>query len=278
MMTSDGHDEPLPAMMLARDDEGLLARAIEAGDARARVRVDVSRAAPGHGGHASNVIGEIPGTTREIVLVHAHLDTVYGSPGARDDAAGVAIVAEAMRILRTRGETPRRTIRAVLFSGEEDGYLGSRAYVVAHERELDDITTTLEIDSGAEAITAFDTTGRADAASALARWLAPSGVRVVSDGNPLHSDNAFFMLAGIVGLDAVQDTSAYFRTYHHRPSDTHDGIGPKTLAANGALVASVLVTIANRDARIGPRLGPSEIRALVAPYGADVSNLGAEIP
>ena len=127
-----GHDG-VPAVVMAREHYNEIVRSLDAGQT---VEVEVDVAARYHDGdtRAFNTIAEIPGTDKkgEIVMAGAHLDSWHASTGATDNAAGVAVVMEAVRILKALGVKPRRTIRVALWTGEEQGLLGSIAYVKEH--------------------------------------------------------------------------------------------------------------------------------------------------
>jgi Iap family predicted aminopeptidase len=142
----------LPTLNIAREDVGLLQRLGARGTAGKplKVRLDV-RNKIGGAFESTNVIGEIAGRdlATEIVVVGAHLDSNDLGPGALDNAAGVAAVMETARAIKALGTPPRRTIRFVLFTGEEEGMLGSTAYVKQHKDEMDRTIAALIMDVGA---------------------------------------------------------------------------------------------------------------------------------
>jgi hypothetical protein len=114
--------------------------------------------------------GELP---NEIVILGAHLDSWELGTGALDNGCNAALVIDSLRAIKAAGVRPRRTIRFILFSGEEEGLLGSLAYVRAHRNELDNIVAEVVLDEGSGAITSFSTGGRKDVDAALAPMLQP---------------------------------------------------------------------------------------------------------
>lgn len=153
---------PLPVISVAREDALLLCRLFSKGPVT--IALDVRNTFDTSTYRERNVIADLPGGAlkEEVVLVGAHFDSWDWAQGANDDGAGVAAVLEAARILKSIGVTPRRTIRFAFFSGEEEACLGSRAYVAAHENELDRLKTVLIMDEGPQAPIGFQLHGRAD--------------------------------------------------------------------------------------------------------------------
>ncbi len=138
---------PLPVISVAKEDAALLRRLL--GKGAVRLTLDVKNTFDTSPYRERNVIADLPGREPgEVVLVGAHYDSWDVAQGADDDGSGVAAVLEAARILKSLGVTPRRTIRFAFFSGEEEATLGSRAYVAAHEKELDSLRAVLVMDSG----------------------------------------------------------------------------------------------------------------------------------
>ena len=147
------------------------------------------------------MIADLPGATPdEVVLIGAHLDSWDPAEGAQDDGSGVAAVLEAARILKRLNVRPRRTIRFAFFSGEEEACLGSRAYVTAHEKELDRLRAVLVMDSGAQAPRGLELHGRADLEEPVKKLLAPLaafGASAVTLDATFDRDHAPFMVAGV---------------------------------------------------------------------------------
>ena len=140
---------PLPVISVAKEDALLLRRLLAKGPVS--LTLDVRNTFDTSAYRERNVIADLPGSSPdEVVLIGAHLDSWDPAQGAQDDGSGVAAVLDAARILKSLNVRPRRTIRFAFFSGEEEACLGSRAYVAAHEKELDRLRAVLVMDSGAQ--------------------------------------------------------------------------------------------------------------------------------
>jgi Zn-dependent M28 family amino/carboxypeptidase len=212
-----------------------------------------------------NVIAEIAGRDRtdEFIVVGAHLDSWDFATGAQDNATGVAMVLEAARAIAALGRAPRRTIRFALWGAEEQGLVGSAAYVRAHEAELDRLVAVLNADGGTGRIIGWTTPGRDEVMN---------GVRELSRAllADLHADTvdksmqyAFdsdagpFIRQGIPALDMNVDDAPY-EEIHHKATDTIDRVNERNLAAGAAMVAVTAYAIADAPERIaarGPRRG-----------------------
>jgi len=190
----------------------------------------------------------------EIVLLGAHLDAWDAGTGAHDDGAGCAMVLAAARQLLQQDLRPRRTVRVVLFTAEENGVHGGRAYLEAHRDELDRHVLALESDSGSYAPRGFtidaDDTVIADIAARcapLAR-LAPEHWIVRRGGS--GADIGFIVREGVVGAGHRVDGTHYFDV-HHSGADTFDKIDPADLARNVAAIAGLAYLVAEPTARPG---------------------------
>jgi carboxypeptidase Q len=218
-------------------------------------------------------IGEIPGTDKadEVVMLGGHLDSWTSATGATDNAIGCAIMMEAARILETIGAKPRRTIRVALWSGEEEGLLGSFAYVKQHfgsaEHPLPEFATLdayWNIDDGTGKVRGASIFGPPDAAIALAQFLKPFedwGVYGASASTARvegGSDNGAFAVAGLPGVGAQQDPIEYNSTTWHTNLDTYERIVPDDVMKNAVISAAVVYAIANRD-KMMPRFLPEEM-------------------
>ncbi len=195
----------------------------------------------------ANVIGELRGREleEEIIVVGGHFDSWDVGTGAHDDGAGCAIVLAATHLLKALDLRPRRTIRVVLYVGEEQGGIGGRAYREAHQAELDRHIAALESDSGAFAPDGF--TVRAEDAvikqlSIFARPLAAVGADNVREGWA-GVDIGPIVEAGVPGIGHRTKSDHYF-DYHHSPADTFDKIVPEDLASNVAATAALVWAIA----------------------------------
>ncbi|MEK6285196.1 MAG: M20/M25/M40 family metallo-hydrolase [Acidobacteriota bacterium] len=261
----------LPTLSLAREDVGLLQRLLASGQ-KPRIALDV-RNKLGPAFESTNVVGEIIGRERpnEIVLLGAHLDSNDLGPGALDNAAGSAAVLETARAIKSLGVAPRRTIRFVLFTGEEEGMLGSNAYVARHRDEMDSTVAALIMDVGAGRPVGWFSMGRTDLDEQireLMKPLAPFGVSTIEHGAFAATDNAAFMAEGVPNLILLQDESVYF-TVHHTVADTFDKADPRDFATCVATVAASTFGIADRVNRFGRRLTSEEVRKMAAESKVD---------
>lgn len=269
--TSDGTLDRLPQAIVAREDFGRLARVLSAG-VPVRVRLDM----PNHAGgpiEQQNVIAEIRGreTPDEYVVLGAHLDSWDLGTGALDDGCNAALVIEAARDILAAGLVPRRSIRFVLFSGEEQGMLGSRAYVHAHRAEMDRVAAAIVFDDGVGRTRGFFLGGRDDTDAALRSILEPIGAWDVTHNPPdaiWGSDHDDFLLEGVPTFVANQDDANYQENYH-AASDTLDKVDARELALNTAVAAVTAFGIADAPERIGPRLTRAQIEAMMKQTGLD---------
>ena len=245
MMSYDEDAPRIPTAALSVEDAGRLYRMCQRGLAP-RVHLYMEAQNLGETTDA-NVMGEIRGRERpeEIVLLGGHLDSWDVGTCAHDDGAGCAITLAAARLLKEMGLVPRRTLRVVLYTCEELGGYGGRAYQQAHQAELDQYVAALESDSGAFPPAGF--TVRADSLviERVAAYCAPlttlgaSDVRAGWSGvdiRPLTED-------GVPGIGHRVHGERYF-DYHHSPADTFDKIDPDDLARNVAAVAALIYAIA----------------------------------
>ena len=270
---ASGRLAALPTLSLAREDVGLLRRLLTQGQTP-RVRLDANNKV-GPAFEATNVVGELAGTdpARELVVVGAHLDSNDLGPGALDNAAGCAAVLEAARAFKALGLRPRRTIRFVLWTGEEEGMVGSVAYVERHREELDRTVAALVMDIGAGRPLGWFSMGRTDLDEELrelARPLARFGEFAVEHAAFAATDNAPFMAEGVPNLILLQDEASYFPV-HHTVADTPDKIDPRDYASAVATLAATAYQIADRPRRFGRRLTPEEVRRI-----ADETKVGEQ--
>lgn len=262
----------LPMLSIAQEDALFLRRLLPAQPVR--LALDAANTLDMSSSTEHNVIADWRGSTQpdEIVIVGAHLDSWDTATGADDDGSGVAAVFEIARLLALLAVRPRRTIRFAFFSGEEQGILGSHAYVTAHEAELDQVKAVLIMDQGAGTPRGFRLHGRADVAEGAARVLAPLqtlGAAGVSQEASFDQDHAFFLAAGIPVMTLWVQPGDY-ETRHHTTSDTLDRIDPRLLAIDTAVMAMAAYGVAD-GAPIGPRLSPTESRALLRRTGLESS-------
>jgi carboxypeptidase Q len=217
-----------------------------------------------------NVVAEIPGTDpslkEELVMLGGHLDSWHAATGATDNAAGCAVMMEALRILKATGFKPRRTIRIALWGGEEQGLHGSRNYVKNHFNDTAKASTKLvnqkvsayyNLDNGTGKIRGVYLQGNKDAGPIFSKWLEPFkdlGASTVTINNTGGTDHLAFDGAGIPGFQFIQDPIEYDTRTHHTNMDTYDHLVPEDLKQAATIIASFVYHTAQRDQKI-PRKG-----------------------
>ena len=219
-----------------------------------------------------NAVAELPGRDRpdEIVLLAAHLDTVAGSPGANDDAVNAALVLGVARAIRAAGPA-RRSLRFVLFTGEEQKLLGSRAYVKEHAEELGAHVLAVVYDLGSGRTQGFYMNGRKQdlralfmrALSSRETWRSLFGLYTLWEG----ADSFSFVEAGVPTLTAYQDLVPY-RAVHHSERDTVETVDFAASRANAALAAALVNGVADDPEPALRRMSPEETAALLARHGS----------
>lgn len=267
----DGRIDRIPQALVAREDALRIARVLAGGK-----RFQASLSMPNKVGRpieVENVIGEIRGTDKpdEIVIIGAHLDSWELGAGALDNGANSALVIEVARAIRAAGIKPRRTLRFILWNGEEQGLLGSWDYARRHRDELDRVVTYINFDGGIGHVTGYSLGGRTDIEAGVREALRP----VESWGMNAHTldaasgtDHVDFLLEGVPTLSANQVEGNYIVNYH-ASSDTLDKIDIRELKLHTAYAAVTMVGIANRDARLGKRQSRTEIETLMQQTGFD---------
>jgi carboxypeptidase Q len=209
--------------------------------------------------HLFNVIGEIPGSDKadEVVMLGAHLDSWHVATGATDNAAGCAMVLEAMRILVRSGVPLRRTVRVALWSGEEQGLLGSKAYVANYLRRrqatpqrAETITAYFNLDNGTGRLRGLYVGGTAsDLTATFKQWMTPfdhMDMRHLSRARGGHTDHVSFQSAGIPAWQFIQDPIAYSLT-HHTSLDSYEQLQMTDLRDSATILASFVMFAANRE-------------------------------
>jgi len=232
--------------------------------------------------YSYNTVADIPGTDKkigdEVVMMGAHLDSWHGGTGATDNAAGAAIIMEAARILKALDLKPRRTIRVALWSGEEQGLYGSRAYVKEHlasrpestdpkeadlpsfmRRETGPLTfkpdykkvsAYFNIDNGTGKLRGIYCQENAAVCPIFQQWLEPFkdlGVTTVSMRNTGSTDHVPFDAVGVPGFQFIQDPVEYFTRTHHTNMDVYERIQRDDVMQAAVVLASVVWQAANRD-------------------------------
>lgn len=204
---------------------------------------------------AYNVVGEIPGRERpeEVVIVGGHLDSWDLGTGATDNATGSSAALEVLRAFQATGLKPRRTVRVVLWSGEEQGLLGSRAYVEAHRAELDAIQAVLVDDMGTGMVKGFTLQGREACRGLMAQAIAPLndlGVKELSLRVMGSTDHAPFDRAGVPAFAAIQEPVDYFLGTHHSQMDYPDHLVPDQLVQGAQAMAVTAWELAEMPVRL----------------------------
>jgi len=244
---------PIPVLDMAAEHRQQLARLLEKGK-KVRVRLNVENQFSAGPAQSSNVIGDIPGGehAEQIVLLAAHLDSWDLGTGAVDDGFGVASVLGAVEAILRSGKAPPRTIRVALFTGEEQGLLGSRAYVRAHQSQISDYLCSLAIDWGRGPVVGISVGGHEELIAPLERLM-----RVAHGSEPIKitpeymhfTDSYSFTLAGVPGIAFAQE-GRDSSMIGHSAADTIDKIDRDVLVKTAALAAQTAFWIANH-----PRLG-----------------------
>ena len=214
-----------------------------------------------------NVVAEIRGRERpeEWVIVGAHLDSWDYGTGAQDNGTGVAMVMEAARAIAASGRPPRRSIRFALWGGEEQGILGSAAYVRGHAAELKNCVAVLNTDNGAGHPFGWKVEGREDVLAAMKPISAALLQNLGGQLSPkltFNTDHGHFMLAGIPALDLWVDQEPYGKV-HHKPSDTLDKVKEHDLASGAAVVAVTAYAVAERPAPLAPHIDRKAVSELL---------------
>jgi carboxypeptidase Q len=210
-----------------------------------------------------DVVGEIPGTDpklkEQLVMLGGHLDSWHSSTGATDNAAGSAVMLEAVRILKALNLRPRRTIRIVLWSGEEEGLFGSRGYVKNHfgdpvtmqlKPEQAKVSAYYNLDNGSGKIRGVYLQGNESVRPIFAAWLAPFanlGATTLTARNTGSTDHVSLDAVGIPGFQFIQDPLEYGTRTHHSNMDSYDHLQPGDLQQAAAIVATFVYQTAVRD-------------------------------
>lgn len=234
-----------------------------------KVEVEVRNRIGEQAFQAANLVGEIPGSDKadEVVMLGAHFDTWHASPNATDNTSGVAVMMEAMRILKAVGAKPRRTIRIALWSGEEQGLFGSRAYVREHfgnpnnpavgvKPAYEKFSVYFNQDYGPGQYRGIYLQGNEHARAQLAAWMEPFrdlGMTVVSNQSVGSTDHVPFDEAGLPGIQFLQDRVP--GGGGHTNMDFFDSVPAQDLMKNATIVASYVWHAAMDDRRVARKGG-----------------------
>jgi carboxypeptidase Q len=260
----DAKEPPvLPQIVLAIEHYGRLARTL-AKKIPVTIEMDVRNRFYDKDLSSFNVVAEIPGTDKrdEVVMLGAHLDSWHSGTGATDNAAGSAAVMEAARILKASGVKLRRTVRVGLWTGEEQGLLGSRAYVKAHfmDRQANKIrpehgkfSSYFNLDNGTGAIRGIYAQSNDAVVPLFEQWCAPLrnlGVTTVSPRNTGGTDHLAFDAVGLPGFQFIQDPMDYDSRTHHTNVDTFERLQPADMMKNAVVMAIFAYDAANRPEKL----------------------------
>lgn len=263
----------LPTISVAIEHYGRIVRTLEK---QMPVTIDLDIKNTFHDDPMSfNVVAEIPGADKaaEIVMLGAHFDSWQGGTGATDNAAGSAVMMEAMRILKLSGLRLRRTVRLGLWGGEEQGLIGSREYVKAHFADRADMVLKPEharlsgyfnVDNGTGAIRGVYLQGNEAVAPIFEAWMKPFnnlGMATLTIRDTGGTDHQAFDAVGLPGFQFIQDPLEYGSRTHHSNMDVYERIQEEDMRKNAVIVASFVYNAANREEKL-PR------KPLPRPQGA----------
>lgn len=258
--TYDG-SKTVPTVVLRSDDFGRIARILQDGT-QVTLEFNIQNQWYPEGKTSYNAIAEIPGTDKadEVVMLGGHLDSWHSATGATDNAIGSAVMMEAARILKAIGVKPRRTIRVGLWGGEEEGLLGSQAYVAQHfgtfenpKPEFSKLVAYLNVDSGTGRIRGASVFGPKEDADILRTALEPlsdlgfAGAISNTSRRLGGTDSTSFAKAGLPGIGLGQDPIEYFGDTWHTNIDTYERIVEPDVKTSAIIVANALYELAMRD-------------------------------
>ena len=271
----------VPTVVMRNEDYGRIARILADGTP-VELEFDIVNKVYPEGRTSYNAVAEIPGGDRrdEVVMLGGHLDSWHSATGATDNAIGCAIMMEAARILKSIGVQPRRTIRVALWSGEEEGLLGSQAYVKEHfgsfenpKPEFAKLDAYLNIDSGTGRARGAGVFGPPAAATVLRETLKPFEDLGVLGASATRSravggtDSTSFNNAGLPGVGFGQDPIEYNTHTHHTNLDNYERVIEQDVKDSAIVIAATLYQLAMRDQMV-PRFSATEMPAPVARTGS----------
>jgi carboxypeptidase Q len=264
---------PPPTFVLTAEQYNRIARLLEHKDP-VRLRVNLKANTGDRDVDGLNIIGEIPGGAKkdEIVMIGAHFDSWHAATGATDNGAGSAVMIEVMRILKALNLKFDRTVRIGLWSGEEQGLFGSRAYVKEHFADPNTMKVTAEhaklsgyfnLDNGSGKIRGVYLQGNDAMRPIFQQWLGPfhdQGVTTVTIRNTGGTDHLSFDAVGLPGFQFIQDPLDYGSITHHSDMDTWDHAVPADMMQAAAVIASVVYDAANRPEMLPRRPLPQGVQ------------------
>jgi len=285
-----GESVGVPALVMAAEHYNEVSRLVEDGE-KVQIEVDVAARFHDNDPQAYNTVAEIAGTDKkdEIVMAGAHLDSWHAGTGATDNGAGCVVVMEAARILKALGVKPRRTIRFALWTGEEEGLIGSRMYVKQHfatrpenkdpkQQDLPEFLRTetwpiqlkpehaklaayFNLDNGTGKVRGIYAEENAAVQPIFAAWIAPFadlGVTALSPNPTGGTDHQSFDRMGLPGFQFIQDPMDYESRTHHTNLDTYDHLQRDDLMQASVVMASFLYNAAMRPEPLPRKPMPRE--------------------
>jgi len=268
----------VPTLLMRNEDYGRVSRILEIDHVPVTLRINIRNTTYPTGTKVYDVVGEIPGTDKadEVVMLGGHYDSWHGATGATDNGIGSTMMLEAIRLLAALHVRPRRTIRVALWSGEEEGLLGSIAYVQQHfgsaenpKPEFAKLDAYFNIDSGTGKPRGASVFGPPAAAAMLRDFFLPyykdwgfNGVNPTTSRNLGGTDSTSFNNAGLPGIGLSQDPFDYGSYTHHTNFDTYERIYEEDVREGAVEIASAVYAVAMADEMV-PRFAASEMPAPV---------------
>lgn len=254
----------IPTVHVSQESYGRIARMLEKGVA-VPLELNMQNTFFPKNTSSFNIIGEIPGTDPalkdEVVMIGAHFDSWHSGTGATDNGAGSGVMLEAMRLLKTLNLKPRRTIRIALWTGEEEGLMGSRAYVREHfgysdssgfhpTAEQKKLAAYFNVDNGSGRIRGIYLQGIEAERAIFDAWMAPfnqMGMKTATISNTGGTDHLSYIAVGLPGFQFIQDPLDYGNVTHHTNQDVYERLQPDDMMFNATVVASFAWQAAQRD-------------------------------
>lgn len=255
----------VPKIILSTEDFFRVQRLLES-NIPVKLDLDIKTKFYANDLNASNVVAEIPGTDpllkNELVIIGGHLDSWYGGTGATDNAAGCTVMMEVMRLLKTLDVKPRRTIRIVLWGGEEQGLIGSYNYVKNHfgdpaTKELKPgqslVSAYYNLDNGSGKVRGIFLQENEALRPIFEKWMEPFadlGATAVKSGNTGFTDHYTFDVTGMPGFEFIQDPLEYLTRTHHSNMDVYDHLAIDDLKQAATVITSFVYHTAMRDEKL----------------------------
>jgi hypothetical protein len=263
----------IPVVSMIAEDQQQLGRFVDQGKT-VRLKINVQNRVSSGPVASANVVGEIRGTEHpeQVIVVGGHLDSWDLADGATDDGCGVATTLGAAKAIKLSGFKPKRTIRFVLFTGEEQGLLGSIAYTKMHKDELPNHVAALILDNGQGPVVKLNLGGRDDLIPAVKKFadsVKSFGEVEVDDNTVFGTDAGPFILAGLPGINMGQDSPEYKYT-HHSAVDTFDKVKPDLLTRDATVMGLTAFWIADRPERLASPWPPEKTAKMLVEKHNDV--------